>query len=85
MSNKIAIIGSGAWGTALASLYTNQENITVLARSADSLKNSNFPVIIGWIAFVLAPCATCTKFCKTIDIPNAEIKGANLKDPLNGL
>ena len=57
----------------------------MITTKSDSWKNSNLPVIIGWIAFVLAPCATCTKFCKTIDIPKAEISGANLKEPLNGL
>jgi glycerol-3-phosphate dehydrogenase (NAD(P)+) len=70
--DKIAIIGSGAWGTALASLYTNQENITVLARSADSLKNSNSnikftsnmnDILDHDLVLLVTPAQTIRSFC----------------------
>src|SRR4029077_11203185 len=48
------------------------------------LDRTNSPCTSGGIDLLRGPCVTCTKFDKTIDIPIAEISGANRNEPRNG-
>jgi len=42
------------------------------------------PVSIGGIGLTRAPCVSCTIFCRKIDMPIAEMSGANRVDPRKG-
>ena len=42
------------------------------------------PLMIGCSGFTRAPCDTCTKFCRTIDMPIAVMSGASRNEPRSG-
>jgi len=39
---------------------------------------------MGAIGLTRAPCVTCTRFCRKIDMPIAEISGASRLAPRSG-